>query len=101
MSMDISTNTNLDKICKIISVKFDVILSPEQTIGLINTQPEELKVALQQETVTLTTLDQLVEAISETITGMHYPTEHSTSYYKEYFKKKLTENKASYFGLCS
>lgn len=99
MSTSISTNTNLNRICKIILVKFDVILSPEQALVLIKAQPDELKEALQQEPVMLATLDQLIEALSEEITGIHYPSQHSTPYYKEYFKKKLKENKASYFGL--
>lgn len=88
---------HLDRIDKTLAVKFDVRLFQEQLLALIERQTEELKTSLQEEKITLATLNQLVEAISEEITGIHYPTEHSTTYYKEYFKKKLQENKGKYF----
>lgn len=99
MSNSVLVSSSLDKINRIISVKFGVHLSQKQLLDLVEAQPEELKKALLAEPLELLTLDLLVEAVSEEITGMHYPTEHSTAYYKEYFKKKLNENKESYFGV--
>ena len=99
MSNPVLTNSSLDKIHKIISVKFGVDLSQRQLLDLIEAQAEELRKALQVEQVDLLSLDLLVETISEEITGMNYPTDRSTPYYKEYFKKKLNENKDSYFGI--
>lgn len=96
---DISTSPGLDMIRKVLAVKFDILLSHQQLLAFIERQPEELKKALKAEQVSLATLDQLVETVSEEITGIHYPTGHSTPYYKEYFKKKLKENKDQYFGL--
>jgi hypothetical protein len=95
---DVSTTPGLDMIKKILSVKFDVLLSHQQLLTFMERLPEELKKALKKEQVSLTTLDLLVEVVSEEITGIHYPTDHSTPYYKEYFKKKLKENKDRYFG---
>ncbi|WP_224994942.1 hypothetical protein [Cesiribacter sp. SM1] len=95
---DVSTSPGLDMIKKILTVKFDILLSHQQLLEFIERQPEELKKALKAEQVSLTTLDQLVERVSEEITGIHYPTDRSTPYYKEYFKKKLKENKDQYFG---
>lgn len=99
MITHVSTSSNLDKIHKIINVKFSVHLSNEQLQDLIASQPEELKEALLAAQLKPATLDQLIETISEEITGIHYPTEHSTAYYKEYFKKKVQENKNQYFGI--
>ncbi len=99
MSNNVLTSSSLDKIQKIISVKFGADLSQKQLIALIENQEETLKEALQAPLVTLATLNLLVETIAEDITGINYPTEHSTPYYKEYFKKKLKENKDKYFGL--
>jgi hypothetical protein len=96
---DVLTSPGLDMIKKILSVKFDVLLSHQQLLTFIERQPEELKKALEVEQVSLATLDQLVETVSEEITGIHYPTNHSTPYYKEFFRKKLKENKDRYFGL--
>lgn len=92
------TSASLDKIHKIITVKFGVSLSQRQLMDVIEVQPEELRKALLAEQVDLSTLDLLVETMSEEITGMHYPTQASTPYYKEYFMKKLKENKDKYFG---
>lgn len=99
MSNYVLTSSNLDKIYKIISVKFGVDLSQQQLLSLIEAQEDELKIALQAEKVTPTSLDLLVETIAEDITGINYPTEHSTPYYKEYFKKKVKDNKDRYFGI--
>ncbi|WP_224997103.1 hypothetical protein [Cesiribacter sp. SM1] len=95
---DVSTSPALDMIKKTLAVKFDVLLSHQQLLAVIERQAEDLKSALKADKITLNTLDQLVETISEEITGIHYPTNHSTPYYKEYFKKKLKENKDAYFG---
>ena len=99
MSSTLLTNTSLDPITRIIQVKFDILLSTQQVQALIARQEEELKAALQLEYPALAALEALIESISEEITGTHYPTEHSTPYYKEYFKKKLNENKHRYFSL--
>lgn len=99
MNQSVLINPSLEKIHKIISVKFGVSLSQKNLLDLIEAQPEELKQALKADQLELSTLHLLVETISEKITGMHYPTEHSTPYYKEYFKKKLQENSHQYFGL--
>ena len=101
MSNVVLTSSSLDKIRKITSIKFGVDLSQKQILELIEAQPEELRKALQAEQLDIMALDQLVENISEEITGINYPTEHSTPYYKEYFKKKLKENKDQYFGFSS
>lgn len=98
MNNSVLTNLSLEKIYKIISVKFGVDLSQKQLLYLINTQSEELKSDLLKDRIDPASLDQLVEIVSERITGMHYPTQHSTPYYKEYYKKKLNESKDSYFG---
>lgn len=90
-------HTGLDRIDKTLVVKFDVKLTTAQLLALIGRQPVNLKKALLEDKITLAALDQLVETISEEITGIRYPTDQSTAYYKEYFKKKLQENKEHYF----
>ena len=101
MSNYIFTNTGLFKIRRVIFTKFGVDLFEEQLLNLIEIQPEGLRTALKEEQIDLTTLYLLVENISEEITGVPYPTENSTPYYKEYFNKKLKENKDKYFGFKS
>ena len=58
-----------------------------------------LRTALKEKQKDLSTLYLLVENISKRITGVPYPTENSSPYYKEYFNKQLKENKDNYFGL--
>lgn len=99
MSQTVLTKPSLEKIHKIIAVKFDVVLPQQHLLNLIGSQSEELKHGLLADKIDPIYLDLLIETISEKITGMHYPTEHSTPYYKEYFRKKLKENKDSFFGL--
>lgn len=99
MSNYVLTSSSMDKIHRVISVKFGISLSQQQLLDMIEAQTEELRKALQAEQIDLASLDQLVETVSEEITGIHYPTEHSTPYYKEYFMKKLKENKDKYFGI--
>lgn len=96
------SNSVLDSLClerihKILSVKFDVELSRIQLLALIEKQPEELKKALLAGQTDPETLNIFIESVSKKITGVSYPSQQSTSYYKEYFKKKLKENKDSYF----
>jgi hypothetical protein len=83
---------------RIISVKFGLVLTARQVAALLAAQPEPLQQALLADQPELDALDELVERLSEQITGINYPTEHSTPYYKEYFKKKLQEHKEAFFG---
>lgn len=93
------SNAALDSICRIIAVKFGVHLSLQQAQALMERQPDEVKIVFGEAyQPTVAALDRLVESVSEAVTGMGYPTQHSTPYYKEYFKKKLNEHKAAYFG---
>ena len=99
MSNYIFTSTGLSGIHRIIFTKFGVDLSEEQLLNLIETQPEWLRTALKEKQTDLSVLHLLVENISEKITGVPYPTENSSPYYKEYFNTKLKANKNNYFGL--
>ncbi|WP_040396809.1 hypothetical protein [Cesiribacter andamanensis] len=74
------------------------MLTAGQLASLIAAQPEPLRQNLLADQPGLDALDELVERLSEQITGINYPTEHSTPYYKEYFKKKLQEGKEAFFG---
>ena len=98
LSNDLLSKTTLDKVYRLISTKFGVNLSQQQLLMLIDAQPEGLRKALQAGQVDISTLDLLVETVAEKITGVRYPTQQSTPYYKEYFKQKLNENKGRYFG---
>ena len=95
------TSTSLSKIHAIIFTKFGVDLSEEQLLNLIEAQPEGLRTSLKEKQIDLSTLHLLVEDISEKITGVPYPTENSSSYFKEYYSKQLEKNKESYFSLKS
>lgn len=97
-SKGLLSKTTLDRVYRLISIKFGVTLSQQQLLILIDRQPEDLRKALQSGQVAIETLDLLVETVSEKITGIRYPTQQSTLYYKEYFKRKLNDNKDKYFG---
>lgn len=93
------SNQSLEQIQNIISIKFGLDLNQQQVLNLIEVQAEDLKKALLAEKVVEpANLHILVESISDAITGMHYPTESSTAYFKEYFQMILLEKRASYFS---
>ena len=94
-------STGFSKIHAILFTKFGVDLSEEQLLNVIEAQPEGLKTALKKKQVDISILYLLVENISKKITGVPYPTENSSPYYKEYFNKQLKENKDNYFGFKS
>lgn len=81
------SKTTFDSVDRLIYIKFSVNLSQQQLLMLIETQPEGLRKALQSGQVDISWLDLLIEAVSEKITGVRYPTRQSTPYYKEYFKR--------------
>ena len=101
MNPVIIISTDQHSIQNIIADKFGVQLSPVQLIELIDAQPEAIRKALQETALSSGSLDLLVENIAEEITGILYPTEHSTLYHGEYIPKKLKENKGQYNGLPS
>lgn len=92
------SNPGLEQIQRIISVKFGVDLTQKQLLNLLDTQPEEQKKGLLEEKIDPVSLDMLIESVSKEITGMHYPTEHSTPYFRAYYQKMLIENRDSFFG---
>ncbi|WP_224994267.1 hypothetical protein [Cesiribacter sp. SM1] len=98
MDSIVPSNVNLERMHRIMQVKFGVDLSEEQLGRLLQAQSEILKRALQKEEIDLSALDLLIDSVSEQITGMRYHTDKSTSYYKEHYQKKLSENKIAFFS---
>lgn len=101
MSNHTFSSSGLSWIHGILFTKFGVDLSKEQLLNLIEGQPEGLRTALREKQTDLSTLYLLVENISKKITGVAYPTENSSPYYKEYFNNQLKENKDNYFNFKS
>ena len=90
---------SLKMIHQMLLVKFDVDLNREQLMHLIDLQEEEVREGLHQQPADPEAMERLLNDVSCSLTGMLYPTEFSTAYYKKTFQEKLRENRNFFLKL--